>query len=166
MTVDKTCSHRSTQNGVFKQGDSNSLQTMDDLANWKAVQHSLDVLDFSPEEQTVRFILLLSSYGWYNLLDTKCIHNLIIYKIKWTIHVNTDIYISIVFIRILNEFNFLIWIRSEGILQYCRLQTDYLFLIFFIKFVYSPVVYPRYIEIYVSFIVGHSKMKWNSSSIV
>ncbi|WAR02585.1 MYO1C-like protein [Mya arenaria] len=35
----------------LNQGESSSLQTMDDQANWRAVQHSLDVLDFSQQQQ-------------------------------------------------------------------------------------------------------------------
>ena len=44
---------------LYLQGDSSSLQTMDDLANWKAVQHSLNVLDFSQQEQKVRPFICL-----------------------------------------------------------------------------------------------------------
>ena len=39
------------------QGDSSVLQTMDDQANWRHVQHSLDVLDFTQEQQKVFYSL-------------------------------------------------------------------------------------------------------------
>lgn len=44
----------------LNQGDSSTLQTMDDQANWKHVQHSLDVLDFSQEQQKALFAIVAS----------------------------------------------------------------------------------------------------------
>ncbi|XP_053376054.1 unconventional myosin-Ic-like isoform X2 [Mercenaria mercenaria] len=42
----------------LNQGDSSVLQTMDDQANWRHVQHSLDVLDFTQEEQKALFAIV------------------------------------------------------------------------------------------------------------
>ncbi|XP_052238757.1 unconventional myosin-Ic-like isoform X2 [Dreissena polymorpha] len=42
----------------LNQGEDNSLQTMGDQANWRAVQHSLDVLDFSQEQQKALFSIV------------------------------------------------------------------------------------------------------------
>ncbi|XP_052800727.1 unconventional myosin-Ic-like isoform X1 [Mya arenaria] len=44
----------------LNQGESSSLQTMDDQANWRAVQHSLDVLDFSQQQQKALFAIVAS----------------------------------------------------------------------------------------------------------
>lgn len=44
----------------LSQGHSNTLQSADDQANWKKVQHSLDVLDFTPQQQKALFAIVAS----------------------------------------------------------------------------------------------------------
>ena len=63
------------------QGHSNTLQSADDQANWKVVQHSLDILDFSVQQQKALFAIVASVLHLGNVkfesddVDAACVSN-------------------------------------------------------------------------------------------
>ena len=64
------------------QGHSNTLQSADDQANWKTVQHSLDILDFSVQQQKALFAIVASVLHLGNVkfegddVDAACVSNI------------------------------------------------------------------------------------------